>query len=72
MFDNCHQEMKLGRDVLKLVLERLSLKEGEGVVPFIEPKMEGLTHAKARPHKLDPQISVRCCDPNHFPMNVEM
>jgi hypothetical protein len=51
-----------GRDVLELVLETLPLEEGEGTIPFIDLGLEGLMHAKARPHKLDPQIGVCYCD----------
>jgi hypothetical protein len=44
--------------ILYLILEIFLLEEGEEVAPFIELGLEGLTHAKTRPHKLDPQIGV--------------
>jgi hypothetical protein len=64
--------VKLEQDVLKVVMETLSFMEGEGAVPSVELGLEGLMHAQLRPHKLDPQIGVYCCDLNLFPLEVKM
>lgn len=45
---------------MKLVLETLLLNEGEGAVPFVESTLEGLSHAKMRPHKSGSQVVVFC------------
>lgn len=57
---------------LEIGFESMSLEEGKGVVHFVEPRLEGLIHAKTRPHKLDHQIGVNCHNLILFFLEVEM
>jgi hypothetical protein len=61
----------LEQDVLKLIIEALSLKAGKGVLSLDKSRMESLMHAKARPNKLDPQIGLGINELNLFPLEVE-
>ena len=42
-FDNLLHEIEFGRDVLKLAQEALSLNEGQGTIPFTDPRQKGLS-----------------------------
>lgn len=50
--NNHVHEVEIGRDILKLSLEALSLDEGKRAIPFVKLGLEGLSHAKTSPCEL--------------------
>jgi hypothetical protein len=50
--DNFLHEVEFGRDVLKLAQEALSLDEGQGTIPFTDPRLKGLSHTETGPREL--------------------
>lgn len=62
--------MQTGQDVLKLVLEKLCLEEGEGDIPFVALALEALMHERSQ--KSNPQVVLGHHDLKLFLLEVEM
>jgi hypothetical protein len=52
------QNVHLGQNVLKVILNTLTLEETKGPIAFVDMRLEGFSQTKPRPGELNTQVSV--------------
>lgn len=62
--DNVVKKHHIGLNVLKMVLERMSLQKGQGTISLVDSRLQSRSQTKQRARKLNTQVSVRCGDLN--------
>ena len=55
-------DFHLGLNILKMVLQALTLKDIYRDIPLVYPRLKGLPQTKYMPQKINTQVSVTCND----------